>query len=238
MGSNISQHIDNARKTGVCSLAGKNLSEVPPQLFKLGDSLRTLDLSGNKFKSLPPEIGELTGLKNLTLSSNRFETLPKEINKLKKLETFAANKCSIKLLPAGVFTGLHNLKKLEMSSNQISTFPDEICSLRHIDFIDLSDNKLKLIPDNIGELQAMELNLNANQISYLPHSLAACPRMKVLRLEENCLPLDAVKETLLKESRLSLLALDGNLFTKKELREKEGYDQYMERFTATKKKFT
>lgn len=46
--------------------------QLPPQLFKLGDSLRTLDLSGNKFKSLPPEIGDLTGLKNLTLSSNRF----------------------------------------------------------------------------------------------------------------------------------------------------------------------
>lgn len=71
----------------------------------------------------------------------------------------------------------------------------------------------------------VELNMNKNQVALLPASLARCPRLKVLRLEENCLALDAVNPELLKESQISLLAVDGNLFETKQLREAEGYDQ-------------
>lgn len=145
--------------------------------------------------------------------------------KLKKLETLIANHSSIKHLPAGLFSGLTNLKTLSLSSNQLSVFPEEFCTLRHLDVVDLSDNKIKIIPENIGDLQAVELNLNTNQISKLPLCLASCPRLKVLRVEENCLPLDQIPTQLLKESNISLLAFDGNLFTMKDFQDKDGYEQ-------------
>lgn len=90
-----------------------------------------------------------------------------------------------------------------------------------------------------------------------------CPRLKVLRLEENCLELSSIPSSILTHSMVALLSVEGNLFEVKMLRNLEGYDQvkygsspmilapsavssdslsvtlqYMERFTATKKKFT
>lgn len=59
----------------------------------------------------------------------------------------------------------------------------------------------------------------------------------MLRLEENCLELSMLPQSILSDSQISLLAVEGNLFEIKKLRELEGYDKYMERFTATKKKF-
>lgn len=64
--------------------------------------------------------------------------------------------------------------------------------------------------------------------------LAKCSRLKTLRLEENCL--QAISPVILKESSISLLAVDGNLFESKEFMQTEGYTDYMERYTATKKK--
>ena len=48
------------------------LSQVPPQLLRLGTSLRTLDLSNNKLKVLPAALGGFTSLKSLTLTSNNI----------------------------------------------------------------------------------------------------------------------------------------------------------------------
>ena len=84
--------------------------------------------------------------------------------------------------------------------------------------------------------QVTEMNLNQNQISSLSPTLAACPRLKTLRLEENCLTLDAIPSDLLTSSAVSLLAVEGNLFHIKKLEDKEGFDKYMERFTAVRRK--
>lgn len=146
--------------------------------------------------------------------------------KLKKLEALIANHSSIKHIPSGLFSGLTNLKTLSLASNQLSVFPEELCTaLQHLDVVDLSDNKLKIIPENIGDLQAVELNLNKNQISKLPEGLASCPRLKVLRVEENCLQLDQIPIQLLTESNISLFSFDGNLFTMKEFQDKDGYEK-------------
>ena len=67
--------------------------------------------------------------------------------------------------------------------------------------------------------------MNKNQVASIPVSLSRCPRLKVLRLEENCLALEAITPQLLKESQISLLAVDGNLFDAKQMREADGYDQ-------------
>lgn len=144
---------------------------------------------------------------------------------MKKLEVLTLDKNDLKTLPAGLFTNLTHLKTLSLASNQLTVFPEGLGSLRHLDAIDLSDNKIRSLPDTIGDLQIIELNLNRNQVSSLPVSLSRCARLKVLRVEENCLALEAVTPQLLKESQISLLAADGNLFDVKQLREVDGYDQ-------------
>ncbi|KAF4017344.1 hypothetical protein G4228_008797 [Cervus hanglu yarkandensis] len=75
------------------------------------------------------------------------------------------------------------------------------------------------------------------EIAQISVKISSCPRLKVLRLEENCLELSMLPQSILSDSQICLLAVEGNLFEIKKLRELEGYDKYMERFTATKKKF-
>lgn len=59
----------------------------------------------------------------------------------------------------------------------------------------------------------------------LSENIADCPRLKVLRLEENCLQVQAVPTRLLTHSKVSLLAIEGNLFESKDLRAREGYEK-------------
>jgi Leucine-rich repeat (LRR) protein len=106
--------------------------------------------------------------------------------------------------------------------------------MKHLDCLDLSGNKITDVPDGVGKLQVVELNLNQNQIRSISDELATCQRLKTLRLEENCL--QSISPAILRDSSVSLLAFDGNLFDSKDLMKAEGYSQYMERYTATKKK--
>lgn len=63
------------------------------------------------------------------------------------------------------------------------------------------------------------------QISILAPEVSLCPRLKVLRLEENCLELSSIPLSILKDSQVSLFSVEGNLFEVKKLRDLEGYDK-------------
>jgi Leucine-rich repeat (LRR) protein len=112
----------------------------------------------------------------------------------------------------------------------------QLCGLKNLDIIDLSRNKLSSVPPEVKTLKVTELNLNQNQISTLAEELAECPKLKTLRLEENCLQVSAFHSRILKESVISNILYDGNLFNSKQFSEIDGYEQYMERYTAVKKK--
>lgn len=64
-----------------------------------------------------------------------------------------------------------------------------------------------------------------HKISQISMQISHCPRLKVLRLEENCLELSMLPQSILSDSQISLLAVEGNLFEIKKLRELEGYDK-------------
>ena len=87
-----------------------------------------------------------------------------------------------------------------------------------------------------GPMEVTELVLNCNQISNMSSGISKCPRLKTLRLEQNQLTLQSIPKELLAESTVSLLKLDGNLFDTKLLDKLEGFDKYMERYTAVKRK--
>lgn len=55
--------------------------------------------------------------------------------------------------------------------------------------------------------------------------MSTCPRLKVLRLEENCLELSSIPLSILKDSQVSLFSVEGNLFEVKKLRDLDGYEQ-------------
>ncbi|XP_046398951.1 leucine-rich repeat-containing protein 57 [Ischnura elegans] len=235
--SGLKQHYETASKTGVLRISQKRLTEFPAPLKQLEQVLRTLDLTDNRFSNLPVEIKNFKNLKHLTLDKNVLRTLPDSIGELTKLETLSVRDNDLVRLPQNLSL-LKNLKEAHFSGNKLQDFPLVLCGLRHLDMLDLSRNSITKVPDDpvLSTLHVVELNLNQNQISELSEHLANCPRLRTLRLEENCLPLSAIPRSLLDSSGISMLAIEGNLFAPKSLMDVEGYDSYMERYTAVKKK--
>lgn len=233
--SALKRHCETASKTGVLNISKGKLTEFPPCMEQLTSILRTLDISDNKFSVLPPEIGTFLQLKSLTVNRNKLSTLPSEISGLTKLETLSAIGNKLSSVPA-TLSQLINLKQVYLSENNVKEFPLMLCGLKHLDILDLSTNKITTLPCFIGSLHVTELNLNQNQISSIADDIADCPRLKTLRLEENCLQLSSIPIKLLTDSKVSMLCVEGNLFEMKNLSDLEGYEKYMERFTAVKKK--
>ncbi|KAJ8878157.1 hypothetical protein PR048_022624 [Dryococelus australis] len=233
--SALKHHVETAKKTGVLKLSQGNLSEFPSSFKQLEPLLRTLDISENKFATLPIDISNFKLLKHLNVSQNRLISLPESLGSLSKLESLSACSNKITYIPQ-TLAQLTHLKQVYLSDNQITDFPVVFCSLKMLDVLDVSRNKISNVPDRVCELQVTELNLNRNQISSVSVKIADCLKLKTLRLEENCLQLSGVHTRILTDSKISVLALDGNLFDKRDLAELEGYEKYMDRYTAVKKK--
>ncbi|KAK7793298.1 hypothetical protein R5R35_007623 [Gryllus longicercus] len=233
--SGLKQHYETAKKTGVLKISQEKLTEFPSNLKQLESVLRTLDLSDNKLSTLPSDIGSFKLLKHLNINKNRLESLPVEIGNLTKLESLSV--CSNKLttLPSEI-SKLLNLKQVYLSDNALSEFPLVFCKIRHLDVLDVSKNKIASIPDGVEDLYVTELNANQNQLTKISKNIAQCPRLKTLRIEENCLNLSAIHQEILTDSNISVLAVEGNLFDSKSFAELEGFDGYMKRYTAMKKK--
>ncbi|KAG5892639.1 hypothetical protein JTB14_025436 [Gonioctena quinquepunctata] len=233
--SGLKQHIETAQKTGVLKVSQGNLNEFPPLFKQLESSLRTLDISDNKFVVLPNEISRFMQLRHLNLSKNRLSKIPDCIGALTKLETFNASHNNLCSLPR-TFSNLINLKQVNLTDNHIKDFPLMFCGLKHLDVLDLTKNEITSIPPEAAGLNVTELNLNQNQIAQISGQIAECPRLKTLRLEENCLQLCSIPTRILSDSKISNLLVDGNLFESKQLAFIGGYESYMERYTAVKKK--
>ncbi|CAG9818371.1 unnamed protein product [Phaedon cochleariae] len=231
----LKQHIETAQKTGVLKVSQGKLNEFPPGFKQLESCLRTLDISDNKFVVLPNEISRFMQLKHLNISKNRLSKIPDCIGALTKLETFNASHNNLLGLPRTISNLIH-LKQVNLSDNHIKDFPLSFCGLKYLDVLDLSKNEITAVPAEVSGLNITELNLNQNQIAQISGQIADCPRLKTLRLEENCLQLAAIPTRILADSNISNISLDGNLFEAKQLSDLEGYEAYMERFTAVKKK--
>lgn len=98
-------------------------------------------------------------------------SLPDDFGQLKKLEALILVDNSLTCLPRS-FSNLTNLKTLTLSKNQFKTFPTEILPLQQLDSVDLSQNLITQLPSDMSALQAVELNLNQNQVR--PHLFLCC----------------------------------------------------------------
>lgn len=231
----LKQHYETASKTGVLQISDHKLKEIPPEVLNLSEKLRNLDLSKNRLSEISDNITCFKHLKHLNLECNKLQSLPEPIAKLHKLEYLNASFNVLTELPHS-FCTLSNLKQVYLNHNKLTKFPPQLLNLKNLEVVELSNNKITEIPLGMSKFFATELNLSQNEISRIGEDLSEAPRLKILRLEENCLCLDAISPSLLRDSKLHTLHLDGNLFESKQLAALEGYNEYTERYTAMKKK--
>ncbi|XGW12183.1 hypothetical protein V3C99_013123 [Haemonchus contortus] len=232
----VQRHIENAQKSRILQLKSCGLKALPSSLDELFEVIRNLELSQNKIKELPASIGNFTVLKQLHLSENALTELPHEIGMLKNLEILNVQSNKLSSLPDSL-VGCTSLKTLNVSANNFSQFPVPVCHLMSLETLNLAQNTITELPDEVSSLNASEVNLNQNRLNFLnADALAKCPHLKILRVEENCLAKTEFTVNLLSHSPVSIISCSGNIFQDREFQDLPGYEDYQERFTATRRK--
>ncbi|SFN25321.1 leucine-rich repeat-containing protein kinase family protein [Variovorax sp. OV329] len=160
------------------------LTELPPELFALGDTLEALNLSGNALADLPDDLARLRRLRIVFCSDNRFTHVPKVLGTLPALE----------------MVGFKSNRIRELSGASLPP---------RLRWLILTANELADLPDELGRRPRLQkLMLAGNRLSKLPPSMAACERLELLRIASN--RFEELPDWLLELPRLSWLAFAGN----------------------------
>jgi hypothetical protein len=167
-------------------LSGADLSEVPPEVFALADTLEVLDLGRTRIGALPHEFARLTRLKVLFASGAPFRRLPEVLGDCPALSQVGFRGCGLEDVPG-------------------EALPP---SLR---WLTLTDNRIEILPAALGERPALrKLMLSGNRLTALPQSLAGAGDLELLRIAAN--RLDAPPAWLAELPALAWLAWAGNPF--------------------------
>lgn len=168
----------------------------------------SLDLSGHKLTSLPPQIGELSNLRELKLLNNELKDLPPEISKLSNLIELNISSNRLTNVPQVVFK-LTALQRLYLWGNDLSSLPDEISELKNLTELTLGQNKLKGLPSGIATLRELkDLSIWGNGLVTVPPEVFELTSLSELDLVEN--NLTSVAPGLSKLSNLTILKLASN----------------------------
>lgn len=110
----------------------------------------TLMMSYQCLTELSPDVGHLTSLRELQLSRNRLKSLPDSICRLKNLEVIWMNFNSVEELPECIGE-LRKLRSIHAIGNKLTRLPESIRNLRKLETLDVSHNQLTALPYSICE---------------------------------------------------------------------------------------
>ncbi|MEB3231177.1 MAG: leucine-rich repeat-containing protein kinase family protein [Leptolyngbyaceae bacterium] len=167
-------------------LTACHLTEFPPEILDLADSLEFLNLSDNQISRLPDDVGRLKKLRIAFFNNNQFEEFPE------------------------VLAQCPNLAMVSFKGNRLQTVAETALSPT-LRWLILTNNQLEVLPKSIGRLERLQkLMLAGNRLRSLPPELAHCANLELVRLAAN--QLTAFPDFLLDLPRLSWIALAGNPF--------------------------
>ena len=163
------------------------LTQFPPQIFELAESLEILDLSGNALTDLPSDLHRLKKLRILFCSNNQFTHLPEVLGQCE------------------------SLSMIGFKANQIKHIPEQAIPTRTLRWFIVTDNALAAVPNALGECSKLQkLMLAGNQLSSLPASMANCHALELLRISAN--QFETLPDFLFDLPKLTWLAYAGNPF--------------------------
>jgi len=175
-----------AKMTKDLNAAWMPLPRVPPAIFELGTTLRSLRMVGDDLVLLPMELRELSNLRVLNVSCNKLRELPDEICGLTHLKEINAMKNRLTHLPERI-GDLHSLKSLELACNLLEHLPDSFGDLVRLPKINLELNQIAELPETLGRLGCKILNLNKNCLTTLPRCIGQMAHLESLHVNMNFL---------------------------------------------------
>jgi len=191
--SDLPDSITHCIKLGTLIARNNILDEnsLPKNLKRL-QSLRELNLGGNRLTRIPYEILELPSVQILHLGANRIEYVSKDVALMRKLEV------------------------LYLGGNVLTELPYEVGELKNLRVFVLCDNRLEYLPKSISTLKQLKsLLLHRNRLTALPVELIKLRNLMELSLRDNPLVHKFVRDMVYDPP--SLLELAGRTVKQKKI---------------------
>ncbi len=160
------------------------LTELPPEVYGLADTLEVLNLSGNRLTALPHDLPRLHRLKVVFASDNPFTQLPEVLGDCAELEMVGFKACRIAHVPDAALPP--RLRWLTLTDNSLLALPRLIGEHSLLQKLMLAGNGLTHLPDSLAQAHRLELvRLSANRLTRLPGWLSELPALAWLALSGN-----------------------------------------------------
>lgn len=169
----------------------ENLTEFPPEILSLKETLEVLDLTGNQLSTLPDELAGFTKLRIIFCSENRFTELPEVLGRCRLLTMVGFKANRIATVPAASLPA--GLRWLILTDNAIEQLPDELGQCSRLQKLMLAGNRLRELPTSLANCRNLELlRIAANRIERFPDWLLTLPRLAWLAYSGN--PFSEIEE--------------------------------------------
>ncbi len=204
--SDFYEGLANLNPDSVTAIVMTNLQADSLPDFSRFYRLKSLDLSGNKFKVLHKKLIPCNSLEYLNISQNpwkriklcksstiktliignsELEKIPRQIRKLTKLKHLRVPNNELTKIP-GFIARMDSLRELALNHNTITLNSKTLRAMRNINKILLIANKLTELPENIDLLKSVErLNLAQNELGSLPESFGNLDSLKSVIFYKN-----------------------------------------------------
>lgn len=151
------------------------LTEFPPELFGLAETLEVLDLGRGRYV-LPEDLGCFRALRVLFCSGTPFARLPPALGACEALSQVGFRGCGITEVPGESLPP--RLRWLTLTDNRIASLPQEIGQRPLLQKLMLSGNALSGLPDTLAGHDKLELiRFASNRVEHLPRWLAEMPAL-------------------------------------------------------------
>ncbi|NXV32757.1 LRC40 protein, partial [Rissa tridactyla] len=131
------------------------LSEVPPRIVELKDSLCDVNLGFNKISSISLELCVLHKLTHLDIRNNFLTSLPEEMEALTRLQVINLSFNRFKVFPSVLYRILA-LETVLLGNNQVGSIdPLQLKKLDRLGTLDLQNNDLLQVPPELGNCETL-----------------------------------------------------------------------------------
>ncbi|XP_010159304.1 PREDICTED: leucine-rich repeat-containing protein 2 [Eurypyga helias] len=128
----------------MCPVPAPGVCEFHSKLSNL-KQVTVVDVSANKFHSIPICVLRMSNLQWLDISSNNLKDLPEDIDRLDQLETLLLQKNKLTYLPRAL-VNMPKLSLLVVSGDDLVEIPTAVCeSTTGLKFISLKDSPVETI---------------------------------------------------------------------------------------------
>lgn len=117
------------------------------------DIVQRLQLHNNQLTELPDNISLFHSLRHLDVSNNRLRSLPEILTRLPLVSLLAKNNLITNdNLPKSFQCWASTLVKLNLGGNSLNFFPPQILEVTNLKYLYLGSNHLEDLPRNISKL--------------------------------------------------------------------------------------